>query len=154
MIAVVVVVVVVSPRERASSGGARSLLSLSRCVADDRAPAKRRAGGGGRNEKPAAGGAGQSVGQPVGRSLALSFLALSALSARLDSTAYPYYSRFASRTHRNHVPSFLRSFRDDECVQIERGREREGEGESVSDRVQFSLASAHIQVDIQGDARA
>lgn len=40
----------------------------------------RSAGGGGRNEKPAAGGAGQSVGQPV----ALSFLALSALSARLD----------------------------------------------------------------------
>jgi hypothetical protein len=40
----------------------------------------RSAGGGGRNEKPAAGGAGQSVGQPV----ALSFLVLSALSARLD----------------------------------------------------------------------
>lgn len=41
------------------------------------------AGGGDRNEEPTAGGAGQSVGQPV----ALSFLALSALSARLGRSA-------------------------------------------------------------------
>lgn len=40
-------------------------------------------GGGGRNEKPTAGGAGQSVGQPV----ALSYLVLSALSARHEALA-------------------------------------------------------------------
>ena len=62
----------------------------------------RSAGGGGRNEKPAAGGAGQSVGQPV----ALSFLALSVLSARLERSPRSetrYASPISSRDTRNEI---------------------------------------------------